>query len=71
MADLAPAKYEQLVNARPLEIDETEPLRGQLHAFIEAIHSGRPAQVDAEAGLAAVRVATDIVTAIHTHDWQH
>lgn len=71
MADLAPAKYEQLVNACPLEIDEIEPLRGQLHAFIEAIHSGRPAQVDAEAGLAAVRVATDIATSIHTHDWQH
>ena len=71
MADHAPAKYEKLVNTRPLEIDETEPLRGQLHAFLEAIRSGRPAQVDAEAGLAAVRVATDIATAIRAHDWQH
>ena len=44
-----------------LEIDDTEPLRAELDAFIAAVKREAPVPVSVDDGLAAVELATRIV----------
>jgi predicted dehydrogenase/uncharacterized protein with HEPN domain len=59
--DLSQFNWGDLVKIEPLEIDDVEPLRAQLDAFVAAIREGTPPVVSAEAGLAAVQLARRIV----------
>ena len=61
----AQLSYADLVQIEQLDIDDVEPLRAELDAFIDAAtnKSCRP-EVSAEDGVAAVEVATRIVAAI-------
>src|SRR5439155_4939386 len=62
--DLSQLNFGDLVNIEELQIDDTEPLRAELDAFIHSVRTGAPAEVPAEDGLAAVETATRIVEAI-------
>ncbi len=53
--------YADLVHLEPLAVDGADPLRAQLEAFLEAVRSGGPSPVPAQAGLAAVELAERIV----------
>ncbi|MCJ7544127.1 MAG: hypothetical protein MUP47_06115 [Phycisphaerae bacterium] len=51
-------------------MDESiEPLRRQAEAFRQTVAQGAPPVVSARDGLAAVRLAADIVEAIKHHRW--
>jgi predicted dehydrogenase len=52
------------VKIEELEIDDVEPLRAQLEAFVASVRNGVAAEVTAEEGLAAVDVASQIVKSI-------
>ena len=71
LADLAGSvDYAKLLHVEELQIDEsTEPLRRQAEAFRDTVLNGAPPMVSAEEGLAAVRLAQDIVTAMKEHRW--
>jgi predicted dehydrogenase len=69
LADMANVDFGKLVNVEPLLVDDVEPLRAELEAFLESVRTGRPPAVTAEDGAAAVRLAADIVTAIGAHRW--
>ena len=71
LAELAEdVDYAELLNVEELVVDEsTEPLRRQAEAFGETVMRGAAPVVSAADGLAAVRVATDIVRAIKAHRW--
>ena len=56
--------YPNLVHVEELKIDDVEPLRAQLDAFVESINTKGPPVVSAEEGLAAVELAGRIVKAI-------
>lgn len=62
--DLSEVNYSDLVHLEELDIDDTEPLRAELEAFIHAVTTGAPSSVPAEHGLAAVETAARIVAAI-------
>jgi predicted dehydrogenase len=62
--------FASLVHIEQLTVDDsTEPLRLQAEAFRQTVVNGAPPVVSAEDGLAAVRVANDIVAAIKHYRW--
>ncbi|MEC9373430.1 MAG: hypothetical protein VYC34_06270, partial [Planctomycetota bacterium] len=67
-ADLSDLNYHELVAVEDLKIDDAEPLRMQLESFLTAIRTGARPEVDAQAGLAAVRTAERIEEALR-RDW--
>ncbi|MEO6435677.1 MAG: Gfo/Idh/MocA family oxidoreductase [Tepidisphaeraceae bacterium] len=62
--DLSQINFAELVNVEELVIDDIEPLRAELDAFVHSVKTGAPPEVPAEDGLAAVETATRIVEAI-------
>jgi predicted dehydrogenase len=61
--DLSDVDYLELVETRPLEIGDGEPLHLQAADFIGAISENRSPEVSAEIGSAAVRTAERIMSA--------
>jgi predicted dehydrogenase len=59
--DLSDLNYTELVDVNELKIEDEEPLRGELDAFIEAATGNKKPIVTADDGLAAVEVAERIV----------
>ena len=55
------------IDFAPLEVTKDEPLRLELEGFFESIASRRPPRVAGEDGLAALRVAVDILDKIEEH----
>ena len=64
ISDLSGLDFKNLVNVEQLTIDDVEPLRAQLDAFIAAVKGETPTPVPASAGAAAVEVAERIVAAM-------
>jgi len=69
LSQMAGLDFGKLVHVEPLQIDEQDPLRTELTAFIDCIRDRRPPPVSAEDGVAAVRLAEQIVQAIASHRW--
>ena len=65
--DLSQLNFAELVHIEELQIDDIEPLRAELDAFVHSVKTGQPPEVSAEDGLAAVETATRIVEAIGHH----
>lgn len=61
--DLSQLDYREIVQVEELTIDDTEPARAQLDAFVAAL-DGAPVPVPGSDGLAAVELAERIVRAI-------
>jgi predicted dehydrogenase len=62
--DISDLNFADLVQIEELQIDDTEPLRAELDAFIAAVETGDDPAVSAEDGLAALVTATKIVESI-------
>ncbi len=62
--DLSQLNYKDLVHIEELQIDDVEPLRAELDAFVDAVTAGSAPQVTAEDGMHAVEVAERIVKTI-------
>jgi predicted dehydrogenase len=62
--DLSQVNYTELVDVQELSIDDVEPLRAELEAFVDSVTQGKPPVVSAADGLAAVEVAERIVKAM-------
>jgi len=62
--DLSQLNYKDLVHIEELPIDDVEPLRAELDAFVEAVNNGSDPVVTAEDGMHAVEVAARIVRTI-------
>lgn len=69
LAQLAGVDFGKLVRVEPLQIDDRDPLRTELEAFVESVRTRRPPPVSAEDGLAAVRLASQIVDSLAGHRW--
>jgi predicted dehydrogenase len=68
-ADLSDVDYTKLVDVRPIQISDEEPLRGELTNFLDAVAGRAAPEVDAAAGYAAVDAAERVVRAIRSHRW--
>jgi predicted dehydrogenase len=64
VSDLSELNYADLVSIDELQIDDVEPLRAELEAFVDAATRKCPPAVSVEEGLAAVELATRIVSSI-------
>jgi predicted dehydrogenase len=62
--DISQLNFADLVHIEELQIDDIEPLRAELEAFVDSIKTGAPPAVTMEDGLAAVETATRIVQSI-------
>jgi predicted dehydrogenase len=67
--DLSELDYHDLVAIEELTINDEEPLLAELSNFIEAVRGQELPEVDAEAGLAAVHLAEQVVEVIQSHKW--
>ncbi len=70
LSQMGQLDFGKLVKVEPLVVNDVEPLRAELQAFIEAVKGKRPVAVSAADGMAAVRLAADIVAEIKRHPWQ-
>jgi predicted dehydrogenase len=66
-ADLTSLNWQELVNVEPLVIDDAEPIVMEIKSFLDAVKTGNPPPIDAEAGFANVRTAERIVRAIRAN----
>ena len=64
VADISQLNYADLVQVEELQIDDVEPARAQLEAFVTAVRQKARPVVSAEDGLAAVELAAQIVAAM-------
>ena len=69
LSQMQAVDFGKLVRVQPLTVDDVEPLRAELEAFLSAVRGEGPPAVTAEDGLAAVRLAEDVVQAIRRHAW--
>lgn len=69
LSQMANLDFGEMVKVEPLMVDDVEPLRAELEAFLHSVATGTPPIVTAEDGAAAVRLAGDIVKAISAHKW--
>jgi len=70
LSQLQHLDFGKLVKVEPLQVDDVEPLQAELEAFVEAVRGRRPVQVPAEDGMAAVRLADQIVREIQRQGWK-
>ncbi|MFQ5424989.1 MAG: Gfo/Idh/MocA family oxidoreductase [Phycisphaerae bacterium] len=70
ISQLTGADFGSMVQVEPLQVDDVEPLRAELEGFIESVRSGTRPAVSAEDGVAAVRLAADIVASLRNHRWR-
>ncbi len=61
--------YSKMLKVEPLVIDDRDPLRTELEAFLDCIRTGKRPPVSVEDGAAAVRLASQIVAALSAHRW--
>ncbi len=62
--------YSALVKVEPLAVEEGDPLRSEIEAFIASVRTGAAPAVTAEDGLAAVEMADRITEAIRDERWE-
>jgi len=69
--DFSSVKWPELLHIEQLQIEQTEPLRVEQQAFLNAVRdkSARP-EVTAEEGLAALQCAERILAAVKEHKWE-
>lgn len=65
ITDLSQLNFADLVQIEELAIDDVEPLRAQLDAFVDSVTGLRPTTVSGEDGLLAVETAEQIVAAMN------
>ena len=70
LSQLAGTDYASLVKIEPLVVNDEEPLRAELEAFLHSVKTGEPPAVSAEDGAAAVELAERITQAVKEHDWK-
>ncbi|MCG3132622.1 MAG: scyllo-inositol 2-dehydrogenase (NAD(+)) [Phycisphaerae bacterium] len=62
--------YSSLVKVEPLAVEEGDPLRSEIEAFLASVRTGASPAVTAEDGLAAVEMADRITEAIRDERWE-
>ena len=69
LSQMAGVDFGRMVHVEPLQIDDKDPLRTEIEAFVESIHTGKRPPVSAADGVAAVRLAEQVVGSLAAHHW--
>jgi predicted dehydrogenase len=70
LAQLAGTDFGKMVHVEPLQVDDKDALGEELGAFIECVRARRPPPVSADDGVAAIRLAEQIVQGVRSHAWE-
>ncbi len=70
LAQVAGLNFGSMVKVEPLQVDDVEPLRAEIVAFLQAARTGTTPPVSAEDGFAAVQMAERITAAVREHVWE-
>lgn len=70
LSDMQNVDFGSLVKVEPLAVDDVEPLRVEIEAFLSAVRDGTPPPVTGADGLAAVEMAEAIVDGVKAHGWK-
>ncbi len=70
LSQMKNADFGSLVTVEPLDVDDIEPLRAELSSFLNALRTGTKPEVSGEEGVAAVKMATEIVNSLRSHDFK-
>ncbi|MBN2561288.1 MAG: Gfo/Idh/MocA family oxidoreductase [Phycisphaerae bacterium] len=69
LSQMADLDFGKMVKVEPLVVDDVEPLKAELEAFLNSVTTGAPPAVTAEDGAAAVRLAAQIAEEIAATEW--
>ncbi|HOO17332.1 MAG: Gfo/Idh/MocA family oxidoreductase [Phycisphaerae bacterium] len=69
LSQMAGLDFGKLVHIEPLMIDPRDPLEAELEAFITCVRNRKTPPVSAADGVAAVRLAAQIVESLSAHNW--
>ena len=69
LSQMADLDFGKLVKIEPLVVDDAEPLKVELEAFLHSVRTGAPPAVTGEDGAAAVRLAMQISRSIQASAW--
>lgn len=69
LSQMAGADFGKMVKVEPLAIEDKDALLSELDAFVACVRSRSRPPVSAEDGVAAVRLAEQIVNAVKEHRW--
>ncbi len=69
LSQLAGVDFGKLVQVEPLQIDDQDALNAELVAFLDAVRNRTTPPVSVDDGVAAVRLATQIVESVRSHNW--
>jgi len=61
--------FGSMVKIEPLTVDDVEPLKAEISAFLDSVRNGTEAAVSAEDGYAAVELAERITNLVREKDW--
>jgi len=71
LSQMAGLDFGSMVKVEPLQVDDVEPLKAEIDAFLHSVRTGSAAEVSAEEGYAAVEVAERITQAIAEYGDTH
>lgn len=69
LSQLAGVDFGKMIRVEPLQIDDRDPLSTELESFLDCVRERKRPPVSAEAGMAAVALAEQIVRALSAHRW--
>lgn len=71
LSQMAGLDFGSMVKIEPLQIDDVEPLKAEIEAFLESVRTGSAAAVSAEDGYAAVELAERITREVARYKDTH
>ena len=69
LSEMAGMDFGKLVQVEPLQIVERDALNAELEAFVDAVREHRAPPVSVQDGVAAVRLASQIIDSVRSHSW--
>ncbi len=69
LSQMAGVDFGSMMKIEPLQVDNVEPLRAEISAFLDSVRSGQDTGVTAAEGLAAVELAERITRAVREQGW--
>jgi predicted dehydrogenase len=69
-SQLAGMDFSKAVHVEPLQVDDRDALQTELETFVDCVRNHRRPPVSVEDGVAAIRLAEQIVAAIKAHEWE-
>lgn len=70
LSQIPQVDFSKIVKVEPLVVNDVEPLRAELEAFVAAVQGRQAVAVSAADGMAAIQLAADIVASIKQNPWK-